>query len=159
MAITLSLLLLLIANGGPIIAHYMLGKRAGWRVDAGLLFVDHEPLFGEKKTWRGIAVAVAGSILLALLMGYPGTLGAWFAAYSMLGDLISSFIKRRLHIAPSGRATGLDQIPEALLPLWMLRQELTLNTVDIIIVVIAFIVLDRVISQILYHWHIRNRPY
>ena len=31
----------------------------------------------------------------------------------MLGDLLSSFIKRRIGIAPQGRAAGLDQLPEA----------------------------------------------
>lgn len=159
MGIPLSLLLLLTANGGPIMACYLLGKRAGWRVDAGLAFFDHEPLFGETKTWRGIAVAVAGCMLLALSLGYPGILGARFATYAMLGDLFSSFIKRRLHIPASGRATGLDQVPEALLPLWMLRQELALNPVDIVIVVIAFFLLEQVLSRILYRWHIRNRPY
>jgi CDP-2,3-bis-(O-geranylgeranyl)-sn-glycerol synthase len=35
----------------------------------------------------------------------------------MAGDLVASFVKRRLGLPGSSRATGLDQIPESLLPL------------------------------------------
>jgi hypothetical protein len=157
--IVLSLLLLLAANGAPIIACYLLGKRGRWRVDGGLKFLDKEPLFGESKTWRGIAFAVVGCMLLAVFLGHPWTLGVQFAAYAMLGDLISSFLKRRMHIAPSDRAMGLDQVPEALLPVLILRQELSLNPGDIAAVVIGFFFLEQALSRLLYRWHIRNRPY
>ena len=128
-------------------------------MDAGLLLFDREPLFGENKTWRGIAAAVAGCMVIALLLGQDWYVGVLFGAYAMLGDLLSSFIKRRFRIAPSGRATGLDQIPEALLPLWMLQKELSLTSPDIVMVVVAFFILEHVLSRILYRWHIRNRPY
>ncbi len=159
MEIALTLFLLLTANGAPVIACYLLGRRCGWRVDAGLVLFDGEPLFGETKTWRGIAVAVAGCVLVAPLLDYPLMLGVEFGAYAMLGDLLSSFIKRRLHIAPSGRATGLDQVPEALLPVLMLRQELALGPASIAVVVIGFFFLEQGFSRVLYRWHIRNRPY
>ena len=35
------------------------------------------------------------------------------ATMAMVGDLLSSFVKRRLKFQPSSRATGLDQIPES----------------------------------------------
>jgi CDP-2,3-bis-(O-geranylgeranyl)-sn-glycerol synthase len=159
MAIALSLLLLLSANGAPIIACYLLGDRGAWRVDGGARFLDGEPLFGAAKTWRGIAAALAGCALMALLLGYPARLGAEFAAYAMIGDLLSSFAKRRLRIPPSGRATGLDQLPEALLPMWLLRQEMGLGAVEIILTLFAFFVLEQGLSRLLYRWHIRNRPY
>ena len=157
--IALSLLLLLTANGAPIIACYLLRGRGSWRVDAGLVFFDYEPLLGEAKTWRGIAAAVMCCMVIALLLGYPAVLGVQFAVYAMLGDLISSFIKRRLHITVSDRATGLDQIPEALLPLVMLQHELALGPSEIAAAVIGFFFLELGLSRLLYHWHIRKRPY
>lgn len=159
MEIVSSLLLLLMANGAPIIASYLLGDKAGWRVDARLDFFDHQPLFGESKTWRGIVAATACCWAVALGLGYPGIFGIKFAAYAMLGDLLSSFIKRRLRIPPSGRMTGLDQVPEALLPLLLLHQELGLGPAEIAVVVAAFLLLDEGLSRLLYHWHIRKRPY
>lgn len=159
MEIATSLLLLLTANGAPIIASYLLRDRGAWRVDAGKVFPDHEPLLGQSKTWRGILVAVLGCWLMALLLGYPGVLGIQFASYAMLGDLFSSFLKRRLHVPPSGRMIGLDQVPEALLPLLFLHQELALGVMEIMVIVGVFVLLDEGISRWLYRWHIRNRPY
>jgi len=159
MAIGISLLLLLAANGAPIIARYLLGSKGQWRVDAGLRFFDDRPLLGATKTWRGIAAAVGGCTVMALLLGVAPEVGVLFAGYAMLGDLLSSFTKRRLRIEPSGRATGLDQLPEALLPLWMLHSELNLEPMGVAATVLAFFVLELWLSRLLYRCHIRNRPY
>ena len=77
----------------------------------------------------------------------------------MAGDLLTSFIKRRLAIPPSGMAPGLDQIPESLLPLLGVRGMLDLTWVQIFILVVTFIVLDYVLSYLLYLLRIRKRPY
>ena len=154
-----SLLLLLVANGSPIIAAYLFGRRGSWRVDGGWKFIDHQPLLGKSKTWRGIIAAITCCWLMALVLGFPGSLGATFAVYAMLGDLLTSFIKRRLCISSSGRMTGLDQMPEALLPLLMLRGELGLGLSEIVLITVVFILLDQGLSRWLYRWKIRNRPY
>ncbi len=159
MAIVSSLLLLLLANGAPIIAAYLMKAKGAWQIDGGTLFIDREPLFGESKTWRGIIAAMLACGVMGVVLGYPGMLGVVFALYAMLGDLISSFIKRRLQIPASGRMTGLDQLPESLLPLLLLHQELGLGLIDIAMVVVAFLLLDEVLSRLLFHWHIRRRPY
>jgi len=67
---------------------------------------------------------------------------ATMAGMSMLGDLFSSFIKRSIHLQPHDQALGLDQIPEALLPLLAVRARFNLTSGDIAILVIAFIVLE-----------------
>lgn len=159
MAIVSSLLLLLLANGAPIIAEYLMKARGAWRIDGGRSFIDGEPLFGESKTWRGIIAATLACWLMGLVLGYPGMLGVVFALYAMLGDLITSFIKRRLHIPASGRMTGLDQLPESLLPLLLLQQELGLGLIDIAMVVAAFLLFGEALSRLLFHWQIRKRPY
>jgi hypothetical protein len=77
----------------------------------------------------------------------------------MLGDIISSFIKRRLKLPSSAQAIGLDQIPESLLPLVVCQNALSLTSVAIIICVGIFLVGELVISRVLYMMHIRDQPY
>jgi CDP-2,3-bis-(O-geranylgeranyl)-sn-glycerol synthase len=62
-------------------------------------------------------------------------------------------------LPPHSQAFGLDQIPEALLPLLLLRQPLGLTPSDIIIVLAAFVVLEIVLSRLLFRLRIREQPY
>ena len=153
------ILLLLAANGAPIVFRWLLGGRYAWPLDAGLLLADGHPLFGASKTLRGLIAALGCTTLLAWLFGWHPWLGLLFAAMAMLGDLLASFIKRRLAIPASGMAPGLDQIPEALLPLLAVRGVLELSWLQIIFIVVAFIVLDYLLSFVLYRLHIRQHPY
>src|SRR5690606_30812914 len=105
------------ANGAPVVAAKLLGARFGRPLDGGWRFVDGRPLFGPSKTWRGLVVAVAGGAVVAVPLGWSWQLGAGVALAAMAGDLISSFIKRRLGLPSSSMCLGLDQVPEALLPL------------------------------------------
>lgn len=153
------LVLLLAANGGPVIATYLLRGRASWPVDGGMRFSDGKSLLGASKTWRGVITAVILSALVAAAIGYPLESGAAFGFLAMLGDTLSSFCKRRLGLVPSARATGLDQIPEAVLPLWLMHGAFDLSFVTGSIVTGVFVVTEIGLSKLLYRWHIRQQPY
>ncbi len=86
-------------------------------------------------------------------------MGALFAAASMAGDLLSSFIKRRLGMPPSSMALGLDQLPESLLPLLLCWQALNLDIPTAIVILVLFIVGELVLSKLLFRLHVRDRPY
>jgi CDP-2,3-bis-(O-geranylgeranyl)-sn-glycerol synthase len=77
----------------------------------------------------------------------------------MAGDLLSSFIKRRLGMPPSSKALGLDQIPEALFPLIVYRTWLSLTLVDITVIVALFFAGEIALSRLLFAWGLRDRPY
>lgn len=77
----------------------------------------------------------------------------------MLGDLFSSFIKRRLGVPASGMALGLDQIPESLFPLLAVRVELSLEFIQVAGLVAGFVVLELLVSRILFQLRIREQPY
>lgn len=77
----------------------------------------------------------------------------------MLGDLFSSFLKRRLGIPASGMALGLDQIPESLFPLLAVRAELGLELIQIAGLVAGFLFAELVVSRILFQLRIREQPY
>jgi hypothetical protein len=91
-------------------------------IDAGRSF-HGERLLGDSKTWRGVLVAVVGSIATVAfqktvrtyaagwaLVDYreldPVLFGAAMGVGAMLGELPNSFVKRRLGIPPGGRAHG-----------------------------------------------------
>jgi hypothetical protein len=151
--------LLGIANGTPVFAKKLLKERFAAPIDGGLKLRDRQPLFGASKTVRGLALSVVATALAALLLGLDWGTGAMFAVVSMSGDLLSSFTKRRLGLALHAQAFGLDQVPEALLPLLVLRVSLHLSAGDIAVSVVAFIVLELALSRILFRLHIRDRPY
>ena len=77
----------------------------------------------------------------------------------MFGDLASSFVKRRMGLDVHAQAFGLDQVPEALLPLLVLKSSLKLNWGDVFLVVLAFMLLGVVLSRVLYKIGIREQPY
>src|SRR5579883_646632 len=111
------IVLLALANGTPVIAKWLLGDHLALPLDGGARFLDGRPLLGHSKTIRGVVLAIVVTSLGAALIGLSAAVGALVGVLAMAGDLLSSFVKRRLGLIASSRATGLDQIPEALLPL------------------------------------------
>ncbi|MBI3275138.1 MAG: CDP-archaeol synthase, partial [Methylocystis sp.] len=85
--------------------------------------------------------------------------GAVVAAVAMIGDLISSFLKRRLKIQPSGMALGLDQIPESLLPAIAAACTLPVTVWDVVAVTTIFFAGELILSRILFALKVRDRPY
>ena len=151
--------LLVVANGAPVIATKIFGPRFSYPLDDGVDFFDGKPLFGKSKTLRGIVASILSTALMASLLGLGWKIGVAAGGAAMAGDLFSSFVKRRLNLAPSSRATGLDQIPESLLPLLACRGALSLSAWDIAICVAIFFVGEVLLSRLLYAAHIRDRPY
>jgi len=153
------MLLLMAANGGPIVARILLDDRFRKPVDFGYRFPDGRPLFGSSKTWRGIVAALLITPLAAWLLDLPPGVGLLIGAGAMTGDLLSSFIKRRLGMNASSEAPGLDQIPESALPLLLAVPALSLSWQQIPLLVCLFWAGGLLLSRLLYHLHIRRRPY
>ncbi len=157
--IVVATILLLSANGAPVLARKFLKHRHAYPVDCGFKCPDGHRLFGHSKTWRGLLASMAGTGIAAVFLRINPATGVLFALFAMLGDLLASFCKRRLGKAESSRARGLDTVPESLLPAWALQAPLTLSYVDIGLLVLLFFLLEEFISPLLYKWHIRQRPY
>ena len=153
------LVLLLVANGTPVVAKRVLGRRLAFPLDGGVRFVDGRPLFGPAKTIRGIVLSVAATSAAAPVLGFDWKIGAMVGGAAMAGDLFSSFVKRRLGLASSARATGLDQFPEALFPLLACRGALSLTLADIAVAALIFFVGDIVLSRLMFKLGVRDRPY
>jgi CDP-diglyceride synthetase len=153
------LILLMLANGTPVIAKRMFGGYYSYPLDGNLIFTDGRPIFGHSKTIRGIVLAVLVTTASAPLIGLDWRIGLLVGSFAMAGDLFSSFCKRRLGLPSSSRASGLDQIPESLLPLLACRDLLALTAADIVMSVVMFVVGEVVLSRLLYAFRLRDRPY
>lgn len=153
------LLLIGAANMAPILAKRLLRGRADAPLDFGLRLADERPLLGPAKTWRGLIAAVLTATLVALGMGWPAGVGATIGAAAMAGDALSSFVKRRMGLASSGRATGLDQVPEALLPLLAVMGTLQLSWALIAGVTLVFFLLALPLARWSHRIGLRDEPH
>ncbi len=153
------LLLIWIANGAPVLAHALFGTRFAHPLDGGARFLDGRPVFGTAKTLRGVIAAVLLTTLAALGLGLSPGLGALVGSAAVAGDLLTSFIKRRMGLPPSSRVLGLDQIPESLLPALLAAPRLDLEAGDIALVVGLFVALAVALSPVLCRMRVRETPY
>jgi CDP-2,3-bis-(O-geranylgeranyl)-sn-glycerol synthase len=108
-----------IANAVPVIFG------GGLPLDAGKLFWDGKPVFGANKTVRGFFSGLMAGTLTGFALGslydlngfpkeilfpYDPRLGFLLSLGALTGDLIHSFVKRRLSIAPGSPLPVADQL-------------------------------------------------
>jgi CDP-archaeol synthase len=151
--------LLTAANGTPVLAKKLLPRFMGRPVDGEYEFFDGRAVFGPSKTIRGVLLAVSITLVLSPLIGLPWFIGGIVGTTAMAGDLFSSFIKRRMNLAPSAMALGLDQIPECLFPMLACKPLIDLTIIDIALIVAAFFTCELVASPLLFKLKIRDRPF
>jgi len=143
----MAVLLLVTSHTTPAVVGGVAGPRCAWPIDFGLELRDGRRLFGASKTWRGLVLALGASALATgLLLERPG-LGIAFALLAMTGDLISSFIKRRRGLAPHTDVLFLDQLPECLLPLLILREPLGMSWVQLALLAVVFVPANLIANQ------------
>lgn len=148
--------LLVIANATPVIISLLLGKRWDRALDGGRLFRDGRPWLGPSKTLRGLLGSIAACTLLAPVFDLTPLQGALFAALAMFGDAASSFSKRRLGLASGHSAPLLDQVPETLLPLWVMQPVLGASAVEMVLAIAAFSVVDLLFTALLRSYRARS---
>ena len=153
------LLLVAAANATPVLAKRILGRTASWPLDGGVLLADGQPLLGASKTIRGVLLSILVTPVLAALIGLSWQVGLVVAISAMVGDLLSSFIKRRMGFRPSSMAIGLDQIPESLVPLLAVRLLSPVTILDIVVATGLFFAGSLVVSRFLFMLGVRDEPY
>lgn len=123
----------------PPLFSLIFGERFSQRIDGDRLWFDDKPIFGSHKTIRGFLASVIGGMVVFPLMGVEWRVAAVAAFLAMSGDLLSSFIKRRLGIPSGTNVIGLDQIFEALFPAFFLARYLDLTILNILFILLVFI--------------------
>jgi CDP-2,3-bis-(O-geranylgeranyl)-sn-glycerol synthase len=153
------LILLVVANGTAVAAKKLLGQVLARPLDGGARFVDGRPVFGPTKTIRGVVVSVLTTAICAALMGLGWRVGILIAAFAMAGDLLSSFVKRRMDLPSSSMAIGLDHIPESFFPLLASRLLLPLSILDVAAGTALFVVGAVILSPVLFKLNLRDEPH
>ena len=156
------LVFMLWVNVLPPLANVLWGDRLAYPLDAGKAWRDGRSLLGPHKTLRGVLVSVAGGVAAFPLLGVSWWVAGAAALLAMCGDLLSSFVKRRLDY-PSGEPVPvLDQAFEGLLPAAFLAPHLGLAWWQALTVAALFIPVtfsaSRFWSYVLYRPPMTNYP-
>lgn len=156
----LALLLIGVANSAPILIRQLtLFDKFSYPLDCRARFIDGRRLLGDAKTWRGLIAALILTSICSLLAQTGWLTGFIVGLLAMLGDSLSSFSKRRLGMAPSAMAIGIDQVPESLLPLIYMHYQWQLGWMKVVLLLVIFLMLELSLSRVLYRLHIRKHPY
>lgn len=111
------LILLFCINGAPPVISFFFPGISSRSLDHDVKFFDGYPILGNHKTVSGFLGAIAVGGLAVYLVGFPVKDGLLIGFFSMAGDSLSSFIKRRFNLPEGTDVPFLDQFFEALLPL------------------------------------------
>jgi hypothetical protein len=143
-----ALLLVVVANMAPWAAGRWLPRRYAWPLDCGATLSDGTRVLGDHKTWRGLLAGALACALTARLLGDSFLLGLEFGALSLAADAASSFVKRRCRLAQGTEVFGIDQLPEALLPLVVLSTPLGIGLLGGVLVAIVFLSLNLAVLRL-----------
>jgi len=131
---------ILLVNFLPFAASIICEERFSRPIDGGLLWRDGRPLLGSHKTFRGLLSGVLGGVIISPMLQISWSVAAGAALLSMSGDLLSSFIKRRLNY-PSGKPVPVfDHFFESLFPLLFLDNFLQLRLWHLTAILLSFII-------------------
>ncbi|RPH42181.1 MAG: CDP-archaeol synthase [Desulfobulbaceae bacterium] len=123
----------------PPLACILRGQRFNWPLDCGISWFDRQPLFGNHKTFPGLLASLLGGTAVFPLLDVAWHVAGTAALLAMLGDLLSSFIKRRLALPCGKNVVILDQLFESLLPTLYLSTVISLSVGQICVILAIFI--------------------
>ena len=92
-----------LANAAPVICG------GGAPLDGGRLFLDRKPILGAHKTVRGTISGLVVGSFTGLVQGDP-LRGVLLSCGALGGDLLTSFLKRRLSLKPGAPFPVVDQL-------------------------------------------------
>jgi predicted MPP superfamily phosphohydrolase len=107
---------LLWVNMLPPLAHLIWEDRFKWPVDCGATWLDGRDILGPHKTYRGILFSLFGSLFFVHILPIGWRFILFGTSLALGGDLITSFIKRRLNLPAGERVPGMDHFLESLMP-------------------------------------------
>jgi predicted MPP superfamily phosphohydrolase len=132
---------LLWLNFLPPLANVIWGERFNKPIDGGRFFFDQQRIFGNHKTIRGALCSLLGGTAAAPLLGVDFRVAAVASVLTMAGDLLSSFIKRRMNKPCGSNVIVFDQTFEVLFPVLFLKRFLQLTWIQILTILLLFIVI------------------
>lgn len=99
------------ANMAPCyMAHFSFFKALAYPLDMGWEWMDGRRMLGDGKTLAGIVYGAIIGAAVSLGQGETWLLGFVMAIGALMGDLVGSFLKRRIDVGRGERTLLLDQL-------------------------------------------------
>ncbi len=133
------IILLWSVNVTPVLLAVIFEEKWNTPLDRDALFIDGKPFFGNHKTIRGFLGGILAGSFIGLILGIPFWAALSASTLSMVGDLLSSFIKRRLKSSEGTDYPIMDQVFEGGFPLFVLVPTLSLSFAQSFSVILLFI--------------------
>jgi len=150
----------LVANGSPVLL------REGYPLDFRRNFIDGRRILGDGKTFEGFALglffgfytgiveAIVFKNMFFIEIGFLSSLGA------LIGDIIGSFIKRRMGLKRGDKAPLLDQLDFIYgAALFLIIVGITFDIPSFIIFQVLVIFLHIVTNRIAYYLKLKPVPW
>ncbi len=155
------------ANGAPV----LLG--GGRPVDAHFRLWDGRRLFGDSKTWRGLVAGISVGVLAGFLLAYllpvhflpflafheKMGVSALLAVGTMVGDLLGSFIKRRMNLPPGAPFFVTDQLLFIAMALAFSSVVFLPSYADILVVFLLTFILHILTNITAHHLNLKRVPW
>lgn len=155
--------------GAPMVSNAMpvfVGK--GTPIDKNIVWIDNRRLLGNGKTWEGLATGILGGFLASLAIGLYLNNTVFFiksfiaSITGLLGDIVESFVKRRLGIKRGDPLPILDQLDFAIgatIAYAILGEGEVLNPTFLASAYTLIMVLHVTTNTIAYLLKIKDRPW
>ncbi len=140
------------ANATPVV----LG--GGPPLDGGGKWLDGKPFLGSHKTLRGSIVGILAGTIIGTLQG-SFMIGLSQGVGAILGDLISSFLKRRKDIAPGESFPLLDQLDFIIVAVILSQQFTTASLQEIITIIIVTIPIHYFMNYVSWLIKMKEHPW
>ena len=140
------------ANAAPVV----LG--GGPPLDGGGKWLDGKPFLGSHKTLRGCIVGILAGIFVGAFQGNI-LAGLTQGVGAILGDLISSFLKRRWDIAPGESSPLLDQLDFILMAIIISQPFTRASFTEMILIIIITIPIHYIMNYISWLVKMKEHPW
>ena len=141
-------------------------------IDFGKKFFDGRALLGKGKTFKGTIFGIGAGIIVAAAIN--GLLFKQTAQYysnhyvliasilvvlAILGDIIGSFIKRRMNIERGQPVLLLDQLDFVIVPMLFLLLQNLISFAEIIIVLAITLIVHKAANYIAFKFKLKKVPW
>ncbi len=143
------LILLWSINLTPVLLAMLFEEKWDTPLDRGILFRDGKPLLGSHKTIRGAGGGIIAGVAVGFVLGVPLWTALWAGILSMSGDLLNSFLKRRVNMFDGADFPVMDQLFEGAFPLIVIVPAYSLSFAQSFWLIVVFIITAYVGAQFL----------